>query len=330
VITTAGIRVVRLPAGAGEIDRQVRRFREQLARRDLRATESARLLYDGVLGPIQALLQGKTEIIFVPDGTLWSLPFQALRSPANRYLIEDAAISYAPSVTVLREAMRRPQSRQSFPPTLLAFGSALPQTAAPDGGPPAAGPRRSSDTEAEVAQLARIYGSTSRVYTGAEAREDRWKAEAPAFGVVHIAAHGVVDDGSPLYSHLALSPPQPGDKEDGLLEAWEIMDMQLSADLVVLSACETARGRVTPGEGLIGLMWAVFVAGTPATLVSQWQVESGSSARLMVGFHEEWRGGQRGVSRARALQLAALQVLRTRDYAHPFYWAGFILAGDGR
>ncbi|MEO8520237.1 MAG: CHAT domain-containing tetratricopeptide repeat protein [Acidobacteriota bacterium] len=330
VITTSGIHVVRLTPGTGEIDRQVRRFREQLARRDLRASESARLLYDLVLGPLQTLLQGKTDIIVVPDGMLWSLPFQALRSPANRYLIEDAAISYAPSVTVLREAMRRPHTRPSSPPALLAFGSALPQAAAPDGGQPAPGPRRSSDTEAEVAQLARIYGPTSRVYTGAEAREDRWKAEAPAFGVVHIASHGVLDDGSPLYSHLVLSPPQPGDKEDGLLEAWEIMAMQLKADLVVLSACETARGRVTPGEGIIGLMWAVFVAGTPATLVSQWQVESGSSARLMVGFHEEWRGGQRGVSRARALQLAALRLLKTRDYAHPFYWAGFILAGDGR
>lgn len=330
VITTSGIHVVRLTSGTGELDRQVHRFREQLARRDLRAPESARLLYDLVLGPMQALLRGKTAIIFVPDGMLWSLPFQALRSPANRYLIEDAAISYAPSVTVLREAMRRPHPRPSSQPALLAFGSALPQAAAPPGGPPAPGPRRSSDTEAEVAQLARIYGPTSRVYTGAEAREDRWKAEAPDFGVVHIASHGVLDDGSPLYSHLVLSRPQPGDKEDGLLEAWEIMDMQLRADLVVLSACETARGRVTPGEGIIGLMWAVFVAGTPATLVSQWQVESGSSARLMVGFHEAWRGGQRGVSRARALQLAALRLLKTRDYAHPFYWAGFILAGDGR
>ena len=108
------------------------------------------------------------------------------------------------------------------------------------------------------------------------------------------------------------------------------MNTQLRADLVVLSACETARGRVAAGEGIIGLMWAVFVAGAPATLVSQWHVDSASSTALMVAFHREWNDGQRQRSKARALQQASLAVLHTRGFSHPFYWAGFILAGDGR
>jgi CHAT domain-containing protein len=108
------------------------------------------------------------------------------------------------------------------------------------------------------------------------------------------------------------------------------MNMQLRAELVVLSGCETARGQIAPGEGIVGLMWAVFVAGAPATLVSQWAVESTSSTLMMVAFHQQWRGGQRGVSKARALQLAAVRVLRTAGFAHPFYWAAFILGGDGR
>ena len=106
--------------------------------------------------------------------------------------------------------------------------------------------------------------------------------------------------------------------------------MRLDADLVVLSACETASGPIAPGEGITGLMWAVFVAGTPSTLVSQWQIDSESSTRLMVGFHDEWRGGQRGLTKAHALQKAALHLLRTPGFSHPFYWAGFILAGDSR
>jgi CHAT domain-containing protein len=132
-----------------------------------------------------------------------------------------------------------------------------------------------------------------------------------------------------LYSHLALARQERG-QEDGLLEAWEIMNLRLSAELVVLSACETARGRLAPGEGVIGLMWALFVAGSPATLVSQWKVDSASSTALVSAFHEEWNAHGRRVSKTRALQVASLKVLRSPGFSHPFYWAGFILAGDGR
>ncbi len=316
VVTGAGIHAVRLPATTAVLDGQIRRFRDQLAHRDLRAADSARVLYDLVLGPMRHSLLGVTELIIVPDGSLWNLPFQALQPTPGRYLIEDAAISYAPSVTVLREAMRR---RPAAPAgsTLLAFGN-------PAGSDPL------PESESEVRQTAATYGVSSRVYVGADATEDRWKSDAPRYQVLHLATHGVLDNASPLYSHLSLARPAPGDREDGVLEAWEIMNLQLRADLIVLSGCDTARGRIAPGEGMVGLMWAVFVSGASATLVSQWAVESAGAARLIVAFHQEWRGGQRGVSKARALQLAAVHALKTPGFEHPFYWAAFILGGDGR
>ena len=316
VIDKRGIRVFALPATSAEVERQVRQFRDRLASRDLRAPESARRLYDMVLAPLGPALAGTRSLIIVPDGMLWNLPFQALQRADGRYLIEDVAVSYVASVTVLRETER---TRRQRPPTsaLLALGNPAPVSAP------------LPETEREVRALAAIYGPSSRVYVGAEAREDRWKREAGSYRVIHLATHGMLDNASPLYSHLALASGD-SDHDDGLLEAWEIMATPLKADLVVLSACETARGRVAPGEGMIGLMWAVFVAGSPATLVSQWQVDSASSTALMLAFHRAWNGGGTDTSKAEALRQASLAVLHTSGYAHPFYWAGFVLAGDPR
>jgi CHAT domain-containing protein len=185
----------------------------------------------------------------------------------------------------------------------------------------------------EVKSLKTLYGAQqSQVFVGAEAAEDRFKERAGEFNILHLATHGLLNDSNPMYSHLLLSPGN--DKEDGLLEAWEIMDLDLHANLAVLSACDTARGQITPGEGVIGLSWAFFVAGVPATVVSQWSVESSSTAELMLAFHRSLKNGHTNsgskTSTARALQSAELQLLHTPQYSHPFYWAGFIAMGDAR
>src|SRR5262249_55871404 len=135
-----------------------------------------------------------------------------------------------------------------------------------------------------------------------------------------------------MYSHLVLSQ---GDKnEDGLLEAWELMRMDLHADLAVLSACETARGRFGAGEGVIGLTWALFVAGVPSTVVTQWKVESASARDLMLNFHRHLQApsaaAKAPVTKAEALRQAALKLMKKPETSHPFYWAGFVLVGDGR
>jgi CHAT domain-containing protein len=139
-----------------------------------------------------------------------------------------------------------------------------------------------------------------------------------------------LNNAAPLYSYLALAQ---GDKnEDGLLEAWELMQLDLKADLAVLSACETARGRTSAGEGVIGLTWALFVAGTPATVVSQWEVESASTRDLMLGFHRQLQAPRATgkLTKAESLRRAAIKLMKNPETNHPFYWAGFVLVGDGR
>jgi CHAT domain-containing protein len=104
------------------------------------------------------------------------------------------------------------------------------------------------------------------------------------------------------------------------------MEMSLPADLAVLSACETGRGRVSQGEGLVGLSWAFSVAGCPTTIVSQWKVDSRSTSRLMRRFPRDLSDGR---PTADALRAAALAVKADPLYAHPFYWAGFVVMGPG-
>jgi CHAT domain-containing protein len=98
-------------------------------------------------------------------------------------------------------------------------------------------------------------------------------------------------------------------KEEGLLEVWEIMQMDLQADLAVLSACETARGRIGAGEEVIGLSWALFVAGCPTTVVSQWKVESSSTTDLMLAFHANLKSG---ATKSEALRQAAMKLMTNK------------------
>ena len=317
--------------------KQVAAFRSQLADRDLGFRASAAKLYELLLKPALAQLKGKTNLVIVPDDSLWDLPFQALLTSPRRFLIEDTAISYAPSLTVLREmTKRRNHHTDTEHAAVLAFGN--PAVGRETAESAKLGLRDETltplpEAEQEVKALTRLYGAEhSKVYVGAEAREDLVKKEAGHASILHFATHGTLDNASPMYSHLVLA--RGDSNEDGLLEAWEIMQLDLKADLAILSACETARGRYSAGEGMIGLTWAMFVAGVPTTVVSQWKVEAASTRDLLVGFHRGLRSGSRSngttQSKAGMLRLAALNVMRHPETSHPFYWAGFVLVGDGR
>lgn len=328
------VQVYALPVKQKELARQTEAFRQQLAGRDLGFGPTAVKLYELLLKPAEAQLRGKTNLIISPDNTLWDLPFQALKAPNNRFLIEDAAIAYAPSLTVLREMTKRRQkhSAHANPATLLALGNPLVGNEAMKR---AALTLRDGkleplpEAEQEVKALGRLYGtSRSKVYIGAEAREDRLKSEASRARILHFATHGVLNNASPMYSHLALAEGGPG--EDGLLEAWELMQLDLQADLAVLSACETARGRIGAGEGMIGFSWAMFIAGVPSIVVSQWKVESAGTRDLMVNFHRSLISANGKTSKSEALRQSALRLMKNPETSHPFYWAGFVLVGDGR
>src|SRR5215813_2845586 len=331
----AEVRAYTAPIKRAALRSQIEAFRRQLAERDLGFRASAAKLYELLLKPAKTQLQGKTNLVISPDDKLWEAPFQALLTRPNRFLIEDAAIAYAPSLTVLREMMkrRRNQNADGASTTLLALGNPLLDRAMIER---AEAPLRGAkldplpEAEEEVKALGRYYGAArSKVYVGAEAREDRAKAEAGQARILHFATHGTLNNAAPMYSHLVLAP---GDKnEDGLLEAWELMQMDLKAELVILSACETARGRYGEGEGVIGLTWALFVAGAPATIVSQWNVESASTRDLMLSFHKHLRAPSKAeMTKAEALRQAALRLLKSGETSHPFYWACFVLVGDFR
>jgi CHAT domain-containing protein/uncharacterized protein HemY len=334
----ADLQVYTLAVKAADVRERAERFRQQLAEDDLDFQPSARALYDLLLKPAQSQLQNKTTLVIVPDGALWNLPFQALVSAAGRYLLEEHAILYAPSLTVLREIVRvRPAKHPQSQPTLLAFGNPTVSKQTVEG------VRRVSldekleplpEAEKQVNALARLYGlSQSKVYTGADAREDRVKREAAGYRILQFATHGILNNGSPMYSHLVLARAEGDSNEDGLLEAREMMKLDLHAEMVVLSACETGRGRIGAGEGLIGMSWALFVAGSTTTVASQWKVESASTTELMLEFHRNLKSGvddtDTRMTRARALQQAALKLMRDVRYAHPFYWAGFVMLGNG-
>jgi CHAT domain-containing protein/tetratricopeptide (TPR) repeat protein len=327
----AEIRAYTLPVKRIELARQTEALREQLAGRDLAFRASASKLYELLLKPAEAQLRGTSNLVIVPDSTLWDLPFQALVNGAHRFMIEDVAIAYAPSLTVLREMTKRKSvaSAHASPRTLLAFGNPLIGTETLKKAALTVRDEKLNplpEAEQEVKALRRLYGeSRSKVYVGADAREDHVKSEASAATILHFATHGILNNAAPMYSHLALA--EGSANEDGLLEAWELMQLDLHADLAVLSACETARGRFGAGEGMIGFSWAMLMAGVPSIIVSQWKVESASTRDLMVTFH---RGLISSNTKTEALRQASLKLLRNPETSHPFYWAGFVLVGDGR
>jgi CHAT domain-containing protein len=328
---------------AKDLEQETEQFRRQLSLRDLAFHPSALKLFKLLVKPAQLQLSGVTSVMIVPDGPLWNLPFQALQPRGGHYLLEDYALSYAPSLTILREMARLRSGNKDLPTiktvqTLLAMGDPVLASATSEHAKLTYRDEKLAplpEAAREVKTLETLYGRRrSRIFVGADAAEDRFKAQAGEFKILHLATHGLLNDTNPMYSHLLLSSGGPSGKEDGLLEAWEIMDLDLHADLAVLSACETARGRITAGEGVIGLTWAFFVAGVPTTVVSQWKVESTSTTELMLAFHRARKAaeeqGRSPFRTAQALQYAELQLLRNPRYSHPFYWAGFILTGDPR
>jgi CHAT domain-containing protein len=264
-------------------------------------------------------------------------------------VLEDHALSYAPSLSVLREMKKkavaqRMTGRKANSDGLLTKVSVKASRLLAIGNPSLSGRTMSQlaftrsdgsfdslpQAEQEVKTIGEIYGAdASTILIGTAAREETFKATASQYPVLHFAAHGVLDDANPLYSRLLLATES--DSEDGFLEAREIMKLDLHADLAVLSACQTARGQVGSGEGLIGMSWALFIAGTSTTVVSQWKVDSAGTARLMIDFHRNLQSekGSLRSGTAEALRKAAIKLMADPKYRHPFFWSGFVVVGNG-
>jgi CHAT domain-containing protein/Tfp pilus assembly protein PilF len=296
------IRVAELPQSMDRLRAEITAFREQLAQRDLTYQKAARRLYELVVKPAAPFLTGATALIVSPDGPLWELPFGALIDERGRHLIESRPISLAPSLTALARIRSR-RGNGGPPPTafLGIAGAPLP------------------DAVQEVETIAALYGKTAQVFTGSKATAAVFRERAPKAAVIHVAAHAELNNVAPLYSFLAL------DRET--VSAHDLLETPLRARVFVLSACETAGGKSARGEGLVGLGWAATAAGASASIVSQWKVDSTSTASLMVGLHRHLTTNGRGA--AAALREAVLEARKLPARQHPFYWAAFTLLGDG-
>jgi CHAT domain-containing protein/Tfp pilus assembly protein PilF len=312
----ASVRVAALGIGEAALKSKTAEFHRQIAEHDLGYAAGSQELYRLLVAPAQKELAGQAAVIVVPDGPLWDVPFHALAPAPKRFLIEETAVSYVPSLAVLAETVRMARTRSATPATreLLALGN-----------PGAAG---LPEAEHQVREIEKLYGGQSKILTGESATEGALKQEAGQYRVLHLASHAILDDVNPMYSYAQLVK---SGSDDGILEARELMQLNLKAEVLVLSACETARGRAAPGEGINGMLWAAFVAGAPTTVASLWRVESASTSELMIGFHRHWlaaRGGKGGVAKAASLRAAARELIAGGKYAHPFYWAGFVVVGS--
>jgi CHAT domain-containing protein len=316
-----------LPIGSKELARRVDAFCKRIEGRDLDYATEARRLYAELLLPAEPVLRKARALAIVPDGELWRLPFHALLRQDGRFVIERFVVSYAPSLEMLLRAERRGVAAESKP-TLLAIGNPVVGSSAAavlrDIG--YAGPiGRLPDAEREVRAIGSLYGRGQRsILIGAAANERVFKEQAPRYDVLHLATHGFLDDRSPMYSALLLAPTPNDPLSDGLLETREILHMHLRARLAVLAACNTARGVNEPGEGVIGISWAFLMAGCPTTVVTQWNTTSSAAASLMIHFHRQLA---RGAGRAAALRQAQTTMLHDRLFAHPYYWAPFVVVG---
>ena len=182
-------------------------------------------------------------------------------------------------------------------------------------------------TRDEVNSIAEYFDEDARTVLLGEDAAEKTLSE-PGFlsryEILHFATHGFIDERRPERSSLALSFPKDP-SEDGYLQAAEIYKLEMSADLVVLSACETGTGRMVRGEGVLGLPRAFLYGGASSVMVSLWSVSDRSTAKLMSVFYEQRTG--KGRSHGEALRRASEHLRKTEGFAHPFYWAPFVLIG---
>ena len=309
-----GATLFRLPPVAALRD-LVSRHLKSLTDREHPDPEAGRELFNAVLAP--GLDRPYRRTVIVPDDFLHYLPFETLR-PAGASSAGGIAgdVFYAPSVSSLAEirkrAERRPRAKAEW------LGIAASGGSVPDNPPLAF-------AEKEVEEVARFYPSGKRLaLKGAEATEKALKTlRLGDYRVIHFAAHASIDEQKPVRSAVVLSS-DPDSSEDGLLQAREIFDLRLNADLVVLSACRSAAGRLVRGEGLVGLSRSFLFAGASAVLVSLWPVDDEATGHLMGRFHFHLR---RGRTAAAALRLAKADMAASSGFSHPYYWSGFVVSG---
>ncbi|MDX2232471.1 MAG: CHAT domain-containing tetratricopeptide repeat protein [Leptolyngbyaceae cyanobacterium bins.349] len=286
-------------------------------------------LHQLLIKPIADLLpkDPNQRVIFMPQGELFLVPFPALLDTNNTALIEKHTIQTAPSIQVLELTHQRKKgigSREWGVGKSLVVGNPLmPKVRTEAGGSVTQlNPLAGSEWEAkEIADLLK-----TKAIIGSQATKSNILKQLSQARFIHFATHGLLDDfkGLGVPGAIALAPDNTGKVNDGLLTSDEILDLKLNAELVVLSACDTGRGRLT-GDGVIGLSRSLITAGVPSIIVSLWKVPDQSTAFLMTQFYKNL---QQNPDKAQALRQAMLST--KAKYPDPLDWAAFTLIGESQ
>ncbi|MDZ7956587.1 MAG: CHAT domain-containing protein [Aulosira sp. DedQUE10] len=281
-------------------------------------------LHELLINPIADLLpkNSNDRVIFIPQSSLFLVPFAALQDADGKYLIEKHTILTSPSIQVLDLTHKQKQRIGTKPiqgkDTLIVGNPTMPFVAPKIGETPQQLiPLPGAEQEATA--ISKLLKTEPLI--GNKATEATVVQRLPQARFVHLATHGIFDDVQGLNSGIALTP---SGKDDGLLTASEILDLKLNAELVVLSACDTGRGRLT-GDGVIGLSRSLISAGVPSVLVSLWSVPDAPTALLMTEFYQNL---QKSPDKAQALRQAMLTTMK--NHPNPVDWAAFTLIGEAQ
>ena len=320
------------------------RARIEAAKQSLPETGNA--LTQMLLGPVAGKL-GNKRLILVLEGALQYVPFAALPSPVapESALLETNGIVVEPSFSALI-AIRKNIAKHSISSGKVIAVIADPVSDPSDDRVPGAvvstdkaQPSEARMRDATLARLAHASEEadaisaaaprgTTMVAKGFDAnRETAMSANIGQYQIVHFATHGILDSEHPELSGIVLtSVDRNGRKTDGLMSLHDIYSLDLSAELTVLSACQTALGKDIRGEGLVGLSHAFMSAGSKSVVSSLWKVEDRATATLMRQFYESML--QQGMSPAQALRAAQLKMMHDTRTNAPYYWAGFVIQGE--
>lgn len=297
---------------------------------------SSNLLYQKLIEPVLGNLSSDVDhLIIVPSDKLSYIPMELLvidniETSKNKdykslnYLLNNYSISYSHSANLLFQDIyttsKASKSVLAFAPSYQANGLAY------------ANLRSSFQDEllplkwnsAEIQEISQYFKGTFKKES--EATEASFKANAGNHNILHLAMHAFVDDEDPMQSKLLFY--QDGDSiEDGMLHTYELFNMDLSAEMVVLSACRTGLGKLQVGEGMMSLGRAFAYAGCPSVVSSYWSVDDQSTSELMASFYKNIA---EGMSKDKAMQKSKIDFLANTNgqKTHPYYWGGFVVLGN--
>jgi CHAT domain-containing protein len=302
ILTKNSIKSVKI--NSSNLESLVTNYRAALSTRDSKKYKSAsKTLYNTVIKPVKHLIKGK-KLTVVPHGSLHYVPFASLWD-GKRYLVQNYQIRILPSASVLEFLQKKVENKAG---NLLILGN-------PDLGDPQYDLPAAQEESLRLAK--RVKGS--KVLLRKKATETALKKYGSSFKNIHFAMHGLFEAEKPLTSGLFLAPDS---ENDGRLTVSELYDLDLNADLVTLSACETALGETKSGDDVIGFTRGFLYAGANSIVSSLWEVDDIATRDLMLRFYKELKSN----NKARALQKAQLRVMK--KYPHPYYWAAFQLTGQ--